>query len=83
MDDPYGRHYGYPLLERAKVRSGTLYPMLDQMVVDGWLEADWELPHEITARKPRRYYTLTNQGRRELGALCEQAELRGWGWVGP
>lgn len=69
MNDPYGRHYGYPLLAAAGVRSGTLYPILDRFLADGWLGDDWELPDEATAKKPRRYYTLTDKGRIELGAL--------------
>lgn len=73
MSDPFGRHYGYGLMRQAQVLSGTLYPRLDQMLQDGWVTDAWELPDEAATGKPRRYYTLTDLGRRELGALAEEA----------
>ena len=73
MADPHGRFYGYPLSKAAKVRSGILYPMLDRMLADGWLTDEWELPGERANTKPRRYYTLTDLGRRELGAVEARA----------
>jgi PadR family transcriptional regulator PadR len=58
--------------------------MLDRFLSDGWVEDAWELPHETTTKKPRRYYTLTDRGRRELGAVAAQAEvagIEGLGWT--
>lgn len=74
MSAPDARFYGYPLSKAAKVRSGILYPMLDRMVTDGWLVDEWELPGENGNRKPRRYYTLTDLGRRELSGVVARAE---------
>lgn len=71
------RFYGYPLSKTAAVRSGVLYPMLDRMLEDGWLQDDWELPQDGPQR-PRRYYTLTDLGRRELGGLAAHATSCGW-----
>ena len=73
MSEPLGRHYGYGLLARAHVASGALYPILDRMLQDGWVTDYWEAPGELTARRPRRYYVLTNRGRDELGAIQAQA----------
>ncbi|HMJ76103.1 MAG TPA: helix-turn-helix transcriptional regulator [Iamia sp.] len=70
MSDPHGRFYGYPLSKAAKIRSGVLYPMLDRMLEDRWLDDSWELPDETGAKRPRRYYTLTDLGRRELGGIA-------------
>ncbi len=84
MATPHDRFYGYPLSKASGVRSGVLYPMLDRFLSDGWVEAEWELPHETAAKKPRRYYTLTDAGRRELGAVAAQAEVadvEGLGWT--
>lgn len=44
------------------------------MLDAGWLEDGWEDPTEIAERRPpRRYYRLTDEGRREIGGILEQA----------
>lgn len=74
MDDPLGRHWGYELMKRARVRSGVLYPMLQRMLSEGWLSDGWEDVSEIGGRRPaRRYYELTDKGRRELGGVITDA----------
>jgi len=73
MEDPFGRFYGYDLSRRANVASGVLYPVIDRWLADGWVTDEWEFPTEVTAKKPRRYYMLTDLGRRELGSLAEAA----------
>lgn len=86
MEDPLGRHWGYDLMKRARVRSGVLYPVLQRMLAAGWLSDGWEDPAEVEGRRPpRRYYRLTDRGRRELGAVLESAQtddrfipLLGW-----
>lgn len=69
-----GRVWGYALSKRSGVRSGVLYPQLDRMMGEGWLEDHWEDRVEGQKRPPRRYYTLTDIGRRELGAVVARAE---------
>lgn len=69
-----GRLWGYALSKRADVRSGVLYPQLDRMLVEGWLDDHWESQDEVKKRPPRRYYTLTDEGRIHLGAVIAQAE---------
>jgi PadR family transcriptional regulator PadR len=76
MDDQMGRFWGYDLSRRAHVRSGVLYPMLTRMLDDGWLTDGWEEPAEIREKRPpRRYYELTDRGRRGLGAVLADAQL--------
>lgn len=82
MAAPHERFYGYPLAKVSGVRSGVLYPMLDRFLADGWVTDAWELPHETATKKPRRYYTLTDRGRRELGAVAAQAEVAGVAGLG-
>jgi len=86
MENPDGQHWGYETAKRAGVKSGVLYPMLTRMLDDGWLTDGWEDSRTITdKRSPRRYYELTETGKRELGALQRTAgsEVRvsrlGWG----
>ena len=75
MEDPDGQHWGYETAKRAGVKSGVLYPMLTRMLDDGWLTDGWEDPASITDRRPpRRYYKLTETGKRELGALRKASE---------
>lgn len=73
MQRPSGQHYGYELGREANIRSGVMYPILRRLLDEGWLEDGWEDPSTIDGRPPRRYYTLTEDGVRELGALAAQA----------
>lgn len=72
--DEGGRVWGYALTKRSGVRSGVLYPQLDRMLQEGWVEDHWESPEDISGKRPaRRYYTLTDEGRAELGGVVRQA----------
>lgn len=68
------RIWGYALSKKSGVRSGVLYPQLDRMMGQGWLEDHWESQDEVRKRPPRRYYTLTAEGRMNLGAVVKRAE---------
>jgi PadR family transcriptional regulator, regulatory protein PadR len=88
MSDPHGQYWGYDLTRQARVLSGSLYPILRQMLDDGLLTDDWEDPATVSDRPPRRYYELTDKGRAVLGATlaagrCERrfCELN-WGFAG-
>lgn len=69
-----GRIWGYALSKKSGVRSGVLYPTLDRMMGEGWLEDHWEEHAEGKKRPPRRYYTLTDKGRNNLGGVVRRAE---------
>jgi PadR family transcriptional regulator PadR len=73
MGDPAGKHWGYELTRKSGVRSGVLYPILARMLGEGWLTDGWEEPGTTGGRPPRRYYELTDAGRRALGALLAEA----------
>jgi len=73
MEDPLGRHWGYELSKRSHVRSGVMYPILQRFYEQEWLADGWEEQTGRRRRPPRRYYQLTDTGRRELGALLDQA----------
>ncbi len=77
MDDPLGSHWGYDLSRRARVRSGVLYPMLTRFMEADWVSDGWEPADEVSGRPRRRYYTLTDLGRRELGAIVLEAQRDG------
>jgi PadR family transcriptional regulator PadR len=73
MSEPSSRHWGYELTQKSGVRSGVLYPILARMLAEGWLSDGWETPGTTEGRPPRRYYELTDKGKRELGAILAQA----------
>lgn len=51
---------------RLIVVEGTLYPLLTRLKNDGLLSYRWE---ESTSGPPRKYYSLTAEGRESLQAL--------------
>jgi PadR family transcriptional regulator PadR len=69
-----GRLWGYALSKKSGVRSGVLYPTLDRMMAEGWLEDHWEEHATGKKRPPRRYYTVTDEGRTNLGGVVRRAE---------
>lgn len=75
MAEPGGRHWGYDLSKRSGVRSGVLYPTLQRMLDEGWLQDGWEEQgsRARAKRPPRRYYELTDKGKAELGAVLSEA----------
>jgi PadR family transcriptional regulator PadR len=69
---------------RVQLKVGTLYGVLDRLVRDGLVELDRE---EIERGRLRRYYRLTEAGRRDLAdeaarhaanARAALDRLRGW-----
>lgn len=85
MEDPAGRHWGYELSKHAGVRSGVMYPLLSRMLTAGWLVDGWEDEAATGGKRPqRRYYQITDEGRRELGAALQaasrDARFRGLNW---
>ena len=66
-----GDKYGYQMVEELRrrsenvfaLRSGTLYPLLHTLEQKGWITS-WE--ETAGSTRPRRYYHLTDQGRKQL-----------------
>jgi PadR family transcriptional regulator PadR len=53
------------------VEEGSLYPALQRLLLQGWVKAAWK----VTETKRRaRYYTLTRDGRRQLGEEMSEYE---------
>ena len=70
-----GPTYGYALasaLENAGfgvIKGGTLYPLLTRFEAAGWIEAEWR---PGTGGPGRKYFALTELGRRELDEQSAQ-----------
>jgi PadR family transcriptional regulator PadR len=74
LAEPEKRHWGYDLVKSTGIRSGALYPLLGRMYDECWLDDGWEDPTEIReSRPPRRYYTVTEYGLEQLGAIRGRA----------
>lgn len=75
MRDQDSKYWGYRLMKETGLRSGVLYPVLDRMLTDGWLTDGWE-EQQAARRKHirRRYYEMTDKGRREMGAVLARAQ---------
>jgi PadR family transcriptional regulator PadR len=61
LTDPAVPRYGYDLMKAAKLKSGTLYPMLGRLEDDGLVTSAWETPRQ-EGERPRKYYQLTGEG---------------------
>jgi PadR family transcriptional regulator PadR len=64
---PGDEHYGLALVRATGLLSGTLYPILDRLVGDGWLSARWETD-DATKGPRRRFYRITPLGREQAEA---------------
>jgi PadR family transcriptional regulator PadR len=70
MDAP---SYGYELQQRLaergmEIEQGTLYPLLRRLQEQGLLAEEWI----VEGSRPRKYYTLTEAGRRARAGLRAQ-----------
>lgn len=68
IEDPTREWYGLELIERTKISSGTLYPLLHRLVNDGWLERRGYAP-SARGGPERRVYSLTILGEAEAAEL--------------
>ena len=64
---------GYRLVEQLAekgipVESNTLYPLLRRLSSQGLLEDRWD----TSSSKPRKYYCITDEGKRVRDALAKQ-----------
>lgn len=75
LQAPDEDHWGFEIMKRTGLKSGTLYPLLARLETAGWVESGWEEQTE-PGRPRRRYYRLTG-----LGAESARREIRnlpGW-----
>jgi PadR family transcriptional regulator PadR len=68
-----GRLYGLEMLRRLEseaglsVPEGTIYPLMNRLKTEGLVTSEWV---EADAGHPRKYYTLTERGRRRLTEMA-------------
>lgn len=70
-----GELYGYELIEKIKAQTkieiaeGTLYPLMNRLKADLLLDSKWV---EQETGIPRKYYILTDSGKRTLEEMKMQ-----------
>src|SRR5271163_5178393 len=57
--------------EALTVEEGSLYPALQRLLVQGWVKAEWKMTE---TNRRARYYTLTAEGRKQLGLELTEFE---------
>jgi DNA-binding PadR family transcriptional regulator len=84
LDCVDGESYGFQIAQATGLPSGTIYPILRRMEVDGLIEGSWAEVESNGQRRRRRYYALTRDGRQAANAATseQRAALRmlspGW-----
>ena len=69
----HGRLYGLEIIRfleshsRLVLAEGTIYPILNRLKTEGLLTSEWV---EAEAGHPRKYYSLTESGRRRLREMA-------------
>lgn len=72
--------YGYEMIKEIDMKSngifnfkeGTLYPILHSLECENYIEAYWE---EGETKRKRKYYKITDEGRKQLKEKKEEWEL--------
>ena len=62
-----GCNYGFDIMEKTGLQSGTVYPVLRRLEQSGLIQSKWEPGEAQELQRPqRRYYRLTRTGERTL-----------------
>jgi len=77
-----GEKHGYAILKEVKRRTsgkvklsaGTLYAIIKRCLADGWIAETDERPDPALDDERRRYYRLTEHGRRAAVTEAERLE---------
>ena len=69
--------YGFSIMERTGLPSGTVYPALRRLERDALIQSEWEKQAiaDKEQRPPRKYYKVTLAGRTALRHLVKRYPL--------
>ena len=69
-----GHVYGFDIMDLTGLPGGTVYPALRRLEAAGFVESEWEEGGvaQEQGRPSRKYYRLTDKGRRRLAADTKQ-----------
>jgi DNA-binding MarR family transcriptional regulator len=70
LESPANEFSGADLLQRCRLASGTLYPILLRLESAGWFVSRWESIDPSSAGRPRRrFYRVTSIGLRRASEV--------------
>jgi PadR family transcriptional regulator, regulatory protein PadR len=72
-----GYQYGFDIMDITGLPSGTVYPALRRLEEAGYVDSKWE-KHAIAQaaqRPPRKYYELTEEGKKALTEAVQRYSL--------
>ena len=61
LADPTSKYWGFVIMTKTGLASGTVYPLLARLEGMGWLESGWDDDQQVSGPR-RRYYRLTGDG---------------------
>jgi DNA-binding PadR family transcriptional regulator len=69
-----GAEYGFDVIDRTGLPSGTVYPALSRLERDGYVKSAWEdeTAAHAEGRPARRYYRVTAHGVQALEAATRR-----------
>jgi PadR family transcriptional regulator, regulatory protein PadR len=71
-----GYRYGFDIMDVTGLPSGTVYPALRRLEDSGFVESAWEtLAEPNRVGPPRKFYTLTAEGRTTLAEALARYRL--------
>lgn len=72
-----GSIYGFSVMEKTGLPSGTVYPAMRRLERDGLIKSEWEKQAiaDKELRPPRKYYKLTKAGKVTLEASQKRYPL--------
>ena len=70
------QHYGLELAKKAKIPTGTIYPILRRLETQGWVSSTWEQVNPKVEGRPRkRLYELTGLGAQEAKRNLQRVQI--------
>ena len=72
-----GHVYGFSVMERTGLPSGTVYPAMRRLERDSLIRSQWESQSiaDAALRPPRKYYKLTRSGKTTLDVARKRYPL--------
>jgi PadR family transcriptional regulator PadR len=71
-----GARYGFDIMEKTGLPSGTVYPILRRLEEGALIQSKWENGEAQELQRPqRRYYRLTRSGERTLIKAAQRYPL--------
>lgn len=77
VSSPDDKHWSAELRSVLSMRSGALYPVLWDMLAEGYLDDGWASePPEVPKGRPRRFYVLTDLGKENLASVVRARKVQ-------